>query len=144
VCELEQLRHNRNDDVSKIVKCSSQAFYWIVLLSVYVYCVIHGEIENVSLFVTVNICSKQHCRHAHYHYRNMKFFGFNILAFLHLRKLHVPPTSSITALYLINSATDSRLVELQNGTVIAVRSVPGLTAPSFNVNATVRRSRKYD
>jgi FtsP/CotA-like multicopper oxidase with cupredoxin domain len=46
------------------------------------------------------------------------------------------PTPRITGLSLINSKTDSKVVDLNDDSIINIRDIPGLTAPSFNINAS--------
>jgi hypothetical protein len=45
-------------------------------------------------------------------------------------------TSRITSLTLINSISDNALFPLVNGTVVAMNTIAGMSAPSFNMNVT--------
>jgi FtsP/CotA-like multicopper oxidase with cupredoxin domain len=48
-----------------------------------------------------------------------------------------PATPRITGLRLINAKTDSKVTDLKDGSVINVRDIPGMSTPSFNIDASV-------
>jgi hypothetical protein len=45
-------------------------------------------------------------------------------------------TGTLTGFDLINSMSGTRITTLSSNQVVAVNSIPGMTTPSFNINAT--------
>jgi hypothetical protein len=52
-----------------------------------------------------------------------------------VRQRHLQ-ASQITSLTLVNSISDNALFPLVNGTVVAMNTIAGMSAPSFNINVT--------
>jgi Multicopper oxidase len=48
-----------------------------------------------------------------------------------------PALPRITGLSLINVKTDSKVTDLRDGSVINIRDIPGMSTPSFNIDASV-------
>jgi hypothetical protein len=49
----------------------------------------------------------------------------------------VVKVGKVTALELINSKTDAKIMDLVNGTVVDVQKIQGMTSPTFNIRANV-------